>query len=89
MKDGKHVILYVDDDPDSLDTVREILEANGYEMVRELMAMGHGLPVIMLSSVGDDLSMATDYTSLGLAGVFQKPIDGATLVAVLKSKLGG
>ena len=33
MKDGKHVILYVDDDQDYLDTVRVILESNGYLMV--------------------------------------------------------
>jgi two-component system, chemotaxis family, chemotaxis protein CheY len=32
MKDGKHVILYLDDDQDLLDAVRMILEANGYEM---------------------------------------------------------
>jgi two-component system, chemotaxis family, chemotaxis protein CheY len=32
MKDGKHVILYLDDDQDMLDAVRMILEANGYEM---------------------------------------------------------
>jgi DNA-binding response OmpR family regulator len=33
MKDGKHVILYVDDDPDFLDSMRLILEANNYIMV--------------------------------------------------------
>jgi two-component system alkaline phosphatase synthesis response regulator PhoP len=33
MKDGKHVILYLDDDQDMLDAVRIILEANNYEMV--------------------------------------------------------
>ena len=30
MKDGKHVILYVDDDPDFRDSMRTVLEANGY-----------------------------------------------------------
>ncbi|MBM4155091.1 MAG: response regulator [Lentisphaerae bacterium] len=33
MKDGKHVILYVDDDQDYLDTVRVILESGGFVMV--------------------------------------------------------
>ena len=33
MQDGKPVILYVDDDQDILDTMRVVLEANGYEMV--------------------------------------------------------
>jgi two-component system alkaline phosphatase synthesis response regulator PhoP len=30
MKDGKHVILYVDDDPDFRDSMRTVLEANDY-----------------------------------------------------------
>lgn len=33
MKDGKHVVLYVEDDPDYLEVVRTVLEANDYIMV--------------------------------------------------------
>lgn len=123
MRNGNHVILYIDDDQDYLDTVRVILEAHGYEMeeartaeegikvfketepdlvivdlmmeevdagtsfVRQLKVLGHDVPILMLSSVGDNLSMTTDYTSLGLAGLFQKPIDPDTLITVLKMKL--
>lgn len=123
MEREKPVILYIDDDQDYLDTIRVILEANGFEMaearsaeegvtvfkhvepdlvivdlmmeevdsgtsfVKELMAIGSHVPIYMLSSIGDDLSMTTDYTSLGLAGVFQKPIDEETLVSVLKARL--
>ena len=36
MKDGKNVILYVDDDQDFLDSMRMVLEANGYAMVEAL-----------------------------------------------------
>lgn len=32
MKDGKYVILCIDDDKDVLDSLRVILENNGYEM---------------------------------------------------------
>jgi FixJ family two-component response regulator len=88
MQNGKHVILYIDDDQDFLDTMRVILEAHDYVMVvRELKAIGSTVPVLMLSSVGDNLSMTTDYTGLGLAGLFQKPIDPDTLITVLKMKL--
>ncbi|NLX23505.1 MAG: response regulator [Phycisphaerae bacterium] len=123
MKDGKHVILYIDDDQDFLDAVRTILESNGYAMaeassaeeglkvyketqpdfiivdlmmeevdagtnfVKELRAMGNKSPIYMLSSVGDNLSISTDYAALGLNGVFQKPIEPATLLSVLKAKL--
>jgi len=43
----------------------------------------------MLSAIGDDLTMSADYSSLGLSGVFQKPVDPDHLVAVLNAKLGG
>jgi|NGEPerStandDraft_6_1074524.scaffolds.fasta_scaffold392267_2 DNA-binding response OmpR family regulator len=124
MQDGKHVILYVDDDQDVLDGVRLILENNGYKMieantaeeglrvfkqqnpdllivdlmmeevdagtslVKELKALGNTKPIYMLSSVGDGLSLATDTTELGLAGVLQKPVDHRVLLTLLKAKLG-
>ncbi|HNR13307.1 MAG TPA: response regulator [Thermodesulfobacteriota bacterium] len=33
MKDGKYVILYVDDDQDMLDSIRTVLESAGYIMI--------------------------------------------------------
>jgi DNA-binding response OmpR family regulator len=32
MKDGKRVVLYIDDDDDALFAIRTVLEANGYAM---------------------------------------------------------
>lgn len=123
MKDGKYVILCVDDDQDLLDAMRLMLERHGYViaeartadaglkkyketnpdlvivdlmmeevdagtgLVRSLKAEGNTRPVYMLSSVGDNLNVTIDYAELGLTGVFQKPIDGPQLLAVLKSKL--
>jgi DNA-binding response OmpR family regulator len=124
MKDGKHVILVVDDDPDILDTLRVVLEANGYAfvgaasaeeglkahrdhqpdalivdlmmeeidsgtgLITELRAAGNTAPVYLLSSIGDDLYQEVSYTDLGLAGVFQKPLDTQRLLAILRTKLG-
>ena len=124
MTDRTHTILYIDDDQDCLDAVRDMLEWQGYGMVEarsaeaglavyresrpdlvivdlmmeevdagtsfvtELQALGNEAPVYMLSSVGDALTLTADVAALGLAGVFQKPIDRDTLLTVLKSKLG-
>ncbi len=44
MKDGKHVILYVEDDKDFRDSMRTVLEANGYTMV-EAASGDEGLKV--------------------------------------------
>lgn len=124
MPEGKPVILYVDDDPDFVEVMRFILEANGYEMaeaasaeeglevyksrrpdlvivdlmmeevdsgtslVKELRLLGNKAPIYMLSSVGEGMSLSADHVAMGLDGIFQKPIDRATLLKVLKTKLG-
>jgi len=123
MQDGKHVILCIDDDQDILDSLKIVLEANGYAVamaasaeeglklykeihpdliisdlmmeeidagtnfVKELKALGNKAPIYMLSSTGDNLNMSIDFSSLGLSGVFQKPIDNDMLLSILKSKL--
>jgi DNA-binding response OmpR family regulator len=123
MKDGKHVILCVDDDPDILQTLRLVLEKNGFVMVgagssteavdcyrqhkpdlllvdlmmeqvdsgtglvRTLRELGNTAPSYLLSSVGDELNMTTDASELGLAGVFQKPLDPRILVETLRTRL--
>lgn len=124
MQDGKHVILAIDDDQDFLDTLRILIEANGYVMeeactaeaglktfskvkpdavlvdlmmeeidaganfVKELKLLGADVPVFLLSSAGDGMLDAVDYTSIGFSGVFQKPPEPNHLVSMLKAKLG-
>jgi DNA-binding response OmpR family regulator len=123
MKDGKHVILCVDDDPDILQTLRMVLEKNGYfvaaagssdeavqkfgkhrpdliivdlmmeqvdsgtGLVRKLKDLGNRAPSYMLSSVGDELNATVDADALGLAGVFQKPIDPKLLLETIRARL--
>ena len=123
MQNGKHVILCVDDDPDILEFLRIVLDANDYgvitatsaqeglevikssspdlmivdlmmeeidagtSLVKEVRALGKQVPIYMLSSTGDQLNALTDYSDLGLAGVLQKPVDGETLLALLRAKL--
>lgn len=123
MQDGKHVILYVEDDPDFRVSMRTVLEASGYvmveaadgeeglkayhesnpdfiildlmmeeidsgtELMKELRIAGCAVPVYMLSSAGDSLTMSTDYTQLGFSGVLQKPLDFGRLLTILRTKL--
>ena len=68
------------------DLMMEEVDA-GVSFVKELKMLGNTAPIYMLSSVGDTLSMSTDYSDLGLAGVFQKPIVHSHLLGILKAKL--
>ena len=61
---------------------------SGTAFVKELRLLGNTAPIYMLSSVGEGMSISADYASMGLDGIFQKPIDRATLLTVLKTKLG-
>ncbi len=123
MRDGKNVILIIDDDADILEMLRLVLEKNGYEVeaaanaeeglrlyvadapdlvivdlmmeevdsgtnfVKDVRARGGQLPIYLLSSVGDMLNVNIDASELGLSGVFQKPIDPASLVKTLEARL--
>jgi DNA-binding response OmpR family regulator len=124
MRNGKHVILHIDDNQDCLDTVHAILESEGYILVQarsaedglkafdesrpdliivdlmmdevdagvtftgKLAAKGNTAPIFMLSGVGQELTQQVDTSALGLAGVFQKPVDPEMLVNALRCRLG-
>ena len=69
-----------------VDLMMEEVDA-GTGFVKDLRASGSTTPVIMISSAGDNLSLTTDYSKLGLAGIFQKPVDPDRLLTILAHKL--
>ncbi len=69
-----------------LDLMMETVDA-GTNFVKELKLLGNTAPILLLSSVGDNLNMTADYSTLGLAGVLQKPIDDQHLLVLVESKL--
>ena len=80
--------VYKENQPDLLivDLMMEEVDA-GVGFVKELRVLGNQSPIYMLSSVGDDLTMSTDYSELGLSGVFQKPLNNDILLSILAAKL--
>ncbi|MDT8436275.1 MAG: response regulator [Gemmatimonadota bacterium] len=70
-----------------VDLMMEEIDA-GTNLITNLRAHGADVPIYMLSSVGDDFAVTADTREMGLAGVFQKPIDERTLLAMLKARLG-
>ena len=123
MKDGKFVILCIDDDQDVLLSQKIVLEARGYivvtaldakqglpafeenkpdavivdlmmeevdagtTLVRQIQEINKDVPIFMLSSTGDYLHGTLDTAGLGLAGVFQKPLNPNILLGLLQARL--
>lgn len=86
-EDGLHAFDRESPDLVLVDLMMEEIDA-GTNLITRLRAAGCDVPIYMLSSVGDDFTLTTNVQELGLAGVFQKPIDPETLLAVLKVRLG-
>jgi DNA-binding response OmpR family regulator len=80
--------VYKSAKPDLLivDLMMEEIDA-GTSFVKEVRALGNTAPIYVLSSVGDNLSMMTDSSALGLTGVLQKPLHSELLLSLLKTKL--
>jgi DNA-binding response OmpR family regulator len=74
--------------PDAIiiDLMMESVDS-GSVAAQKLKDNGYGGPIYMLSSAGDTVRYNLDARELGLAGIFQKPIDPKTLVTTLRSKL--
>jgi CheY-like chemotaxis protein len=81
--------LYKQNPPDLaiVDLMMEEVDS-GTTFVKEVKALGGKTPMYMLSSIGDSLTLTSDYSELGLSGVLQKPIDSDHLLRVLSKKLG-
>jgi len=60
---------------------------SGTNFAKEMKLLGNKAPIYLLSAAGDGMIANIDYTQLGFAGVFQKPINSTRLLNVLKVKL--
>jgi CheY-like chemotaxis protein len=60
---------------------------SGVTLVRDLRIVSRDVPIYMVSSAGDTLTLNTDVQSLGLAGIFQKPVDAENLLTVIANRL--
>ncbi len=59
----------------------------GTTLVKKLKDGGANFPIYLLSSVGDELAEMVDTAALGLAGVFQKPVEPRFLLRTVEAKL--
>jgi DNA-binding response OmpR family regulator len=59
----------------------------GTTLVKKLKDLGATMPIYLLSTVGDELAEMVDASSLGLSGVFQKPLEPRFLLRTIEAKL--
>ena len=85
-EDGLKVYKEVSPELMIVDLMMEEIDA-GTSFVKELKIMGNTAPIFMLSSMGDNLNETMDYSALGLAGVFQKPVDKDMMLSTIAAKL--
>ena len=85
-EEGAKIAQRIDPDAIIIDLMMETVDA-GTVAAQKMKDDGYGGPIYLLSSAGDTVRYNLDARDLGLAGIFQKPIDPRTLVATLKAKL--
>jgi DNA-binding response OmpR family regulator len=75
-------------EPDAVivDLMMETVDA-GSRLSQELKGRGFSAPIYLLSSAGESVRFNIDARELGLAGIFQKPLDHGVLVRTLKKTL--
>jgi len=86
-EEGLKTAKKINPDAILLDLMMETVDA-GSKVSSRLKEEGFSAPIYLLSSAGDAVSYNVDAQELGLAGIFQKPIDHRTLLTILRTELG-
>jgi len=87
-EEGLQVAQSIKPDAIIVDLMMESVDS-GSVVAKKLKELKFEGPVYMLSSAGDAVQYNVDARELGLAGIFQKPIEPKTLVNTLKRELVG
>lgn len=85
-EEGMKIATRIQPDAILMDLMMETVDA-GSKASSQLKASGFEGPIYLLSAAGDAVRYNIDAKELGLAGIFQKPIDHNVLLTTLKTKL--
>ncbi len=85
-EEGVKIAQRINPDAVIVDLMMETVDA-GAVAAQKMKDAGYAGPIYLLSSAGDTVRYNLDARDLGLAGIFQKPIDPKTLVSTIKAKL--
>lgn len=85
--EGERTAMRIKPDAILADLVMENVDAGG-AIAAKLKAVGHRIPVYIVSSAAEALVGSVGLNELGVSGVFLKPADPAVVVQTLKTRLG-
>lgn len=85
-KEGIAVFRETKPDIVILDLMMEDVDS-GTRLLKVIRSLDQQVPIYMLSSTGDCLYNQADVNELGLAGVFQKPLNPNSLLTLLRVRL--
>ncbi len=86
-EEGLKAVERIKPDAVIIDLMMESVDS-GSQVAMKLKEQNFPGVMYMLSSAGDAVRYNIDARELGLAGIFQKPVDPKVLVSTLKAKLG-
>ena len=86
-KEALKIVERIDPEAVIADLMMETVDA-GTKLSQQLKESGFTGPIYLLSSAGDSVRLNLDARDLGLAGIFQKPIDHQVLLKTLEKELG-
>jgi DNA-binding response OmpR family regulator len=84
--EGLKIAEKINPDAVIVDLMMETVDA-GSNVSSQLKEKGYKGPIYLLSSAGDTVRYNIDAKELGLAGIFQKPINNEVLISTLKRRL--
>jgi hydrogenase maturation protease len=84
--EGVKIAERINPDAIIVDLMMETIDA-GSKLSTHLKETGFNGPIFLLSSAGDTVRYNIDARELGLAGIFQKPIELKVLITTLKKQL--
>lgn len=86
-EEGLKAVERIKPDAVIIDLMMENVDS-GSQVAIKLKEQKYPGAMYMLSSAGDAVRYNIDARELGLAGIFQKPVDPKVLISTLKAKLG-
>lgn len=86
-REGERTAVRIRPDAILADLMLETADA-GSAIAEKLKALGHRIPIYIVSNAADALAGSVGLEELGVSGVFLKPAEPAVVIQTLKTRLG-